>query len=424
MRILVVGNGGREHALAWKLAQSPRCERLYATRPNAGLSRLAEAVDVAPGDVEAVVGFALREDIGLVVVGPEQPLVAGLVDALAAVGVRAFGPSRAAARLEGSKAHAKEVMDRAGVPTAGHGVFEAVQPALEWVRQLGGAAVVKADGLAAGKGVVLCHSEGEAEAALRGMLGEGRFGAAGERVVVEELLEGEEVSFIALCDGAHVLPLASSQDHKRLGDGDVGPNTGGMGAYSPAPILTEALAERVMREVMLPTVRTLAEAGTPFVGFLYAGLMLTAAGPRVLEFNVRMGDPEAQPLMMRLDADLVELLEAALDGRLDEVPCGWHAGAATCVVMAAAGYPSSPRKGDPIVGLDAAARVAGTEVFHAATREARGEVVTAGGRVLGVTARGRDIAEATARAYEAVDHIRWPGMQHRRDIGWRALMAP
>ncbi|MGM0577538.1 MAG: phosphoribosylamine--glycine ligase [Myxococcota bacterium] len=422
MRILVVGNGGREHALGWALSRSPRCETLYATRPNAGLATLATAVDVAPDDVDGVVDLARRERIDLVVVGPEKPLTLGLVDALEEAGVRAWGPRRAAARLEGSKAFAKEVMDRAGVPTARYEVFDAVGPAKEWVHAFDRPVAVKADGLAAGKGVILCRSVQEAERALDHVLVQGAFGQAGGRVVVEELLEGEEASFIALCDGEHVVLLASSQDHKRIGEGDTGPNTGGMGAYSPAPVVDEALERQVMEHVMEPTVRAMAQAGTPFVGFLYAGLMITADGPRVLEFNVRLGDPETQPLMSRLRSDLVDLLEAGLDGRLDEASLDWDPRAALCVVLASEGYPLSSRKGDLIEGLDGAAGVPDTVVFHAGTKRADdGTVRTNGGRVLGVTALGDTVAAAAERAYEAVDHISWPGLQVRRDIGWRAI---
>lgn len=420
MKVLVVGNGGREHALAWRLSQSPSCTTLYATRPNAGLAQIAHEVDIAPDDVDALVAFAKSEGIGLTVVGPEKPLTEGIVDAFEANGLLAWGPRQAAAELEGSKAFAKSMMSEAGIKTAAYGVFEDLAEAKDWVRAFGRPVAVKADGLAAGKGVVLCDDVSEAEAALDGMLAGGAFGNAGRTVVVEELLYGEEFSFIALCDGTNVLPLASSQDHKRIGEGDTGPNTGGMGAYSPAPVVTAEVEERVMREVMEPAVRAMAGAGKPFIGFLYAGIMLTDDGPYVLEFNVRLGDPETQPLMVRLKSDLVEVLLAGIDRRLDEVELEWDSRPALCVVMASAGYPMGSQKGDKIDGLALVSEDA--YVFHAGTaRGADNDVVTAGGRVLGVTALGDDLADAAQRAYARVDAISWPGEQHRRDIGWRAL---
>jgi phosphoribosylamine--glycine ligase len=421
MKVLIVGQGGREHALAYRLAGSPQAPTLYATRPNAGLASLAAPVDRAPEDIDGLVAFAGKEGIDLTVVGPELPLTLGLVDRFQAAGLRAFGPSRAAAQLEGSKAYAKTLMLEAGVPTATHGVFRDVASALAWARRLGRPVVVKADGLAAGKGVVLAATLAETEAALREMLEGHRFGAAGAHVVVEELLVGEEVSFIALCDGEHALPLASSQDHKRVGDGDTGPNTGGMGAYSPVPLLDEARTGQVMREVIEPTLRAMRQRGTPFVGFLYAGLMWTAEGPRVLEFNVRLGDPEAQPLMLRLESDLVTALEGALDGRLHQVELRWQQASALTVVMAAQGYPETPRKGDPITGLAEAAGVPGVVVFQAGTRQDGELVRTDGGRVLGVSALGADLREARSRAYQAAGLITWPGCHYRKDIGWRAL---
>lgn len=422
MKILVVGNGGREHALAWRLAQSPARPTVFATRPNAGLSSVAETVDLAPDDVEGLLQWAREASIDLTVVGPELPLTLGIVDRFQEAGLAIWGPSRAAARLEGSKAFAKEMMAKAGVPTAEAGVFTDVEDALGWVRAFGKPVVVKADGLAAGKGVIICDTEADAEAALREMLEAGAFGSAGSRVVVEERMSGEEASFIALCDGEHVLPLASSQDHKRIGEGDTGPNTGGMGAYSPAPVVTPELERQITDEVMKPMLRVMAEAGAPFVGFLYAGLMMTNDGPRVLEFNVRMGDPETQPLMMRFDSDLIEVLQTGLAGRLDEVSLRWNPRSALCVVLASAGYPASARKGDRIQGLDRAATHEEAVVFHAGTRVADPDgVETAGGRVLGVTALGADLQEAAHRAYAAVDEIQWDGMQLRRDIGWRSL---
>jgi phosphoribosylamine--glycine ligase len=419
MKVLVVGNGGREHALAWRLSQSPSCTALYATRPNAGLAALAEAVDIAPDDVDGLVAFARAEQIGLTVVGPEKPLTMGIVDAFEANGLHAWGPREAAARLEGSKAFAKEVMEDAGIPTAAYGVFTQAAEARRWVREFDRPVAVKADGLAAGKGVVLCETILEAEAAIDEMLDGGAFGEAGRVVVVEELLRGEEVSFIALCDGTHVVPLASSQDHKRIGEGDTGLNTGGMGAYSPAAAATAEVEAQIMELVMRPAVRVMADAGIPFIGFLYAGLMLTADGPYVLEFNVRLGDPETQPLMARLKSDLVEVLLAGIDRRLDEVVLDWDPRPALCVVMASEGYPVSSSKGDVIDGLGG--QHDDVTVFHAGTRRDGTDVVTAGGRVLGVTALGDTLAEAAGKAYARVDTISWRGEQHRRDIGWRAL---
>jgi phosphoribosylamine---glycine ligase len=420
MKVLVVGHGGREHALGWRLAQSPQCTALYATRPNAGLAEIAHSVDIAADDVEGLVKFARAEGIGLTVIGPERPLTLGIVDSFEANGLLAWGPREAAAQLEGSKAFAKVMMDDAGIPTAAYDVFKDLAKAKAWVRDFARPVAVKADGLAAGKGVVLCDTVEEAEAALEEMLAGGAFGGAGRTVVIEELLYGEELSFIALCDGTNVLPLASSQDHKRIGDGDTGPNTGGMGAYSPAPVATPEVEALVMAQVMEPAVRAMADAGIPFIGFLYAGIMMTDSGPYVLEFNVRLGDPETQPLMARMKSDLVEVLLAGIDRRLDEITLEWDPRSALCVVMASAGYPMTSSKGDPIHGLDAAGEDA--VVFHAGTaRNDTGDVVTAGGRVLGVTALGDTLADAATRAYARVDSIAWEGEQHRRDIGWRAL---
>ncbi len=421
MKVLLVGNGGREHALAWRIAQSPAAPTLYATRPNAGLAKIAKAVDLGVEQIDELVAWAGAEQIDLTVVGPELPLTLGIVDRFQRAGLAVWGPSQAAARLEGSKAFAKDVMTRAGVPTAAYGAFSDVEEAKGWVRSFGKPVVVKADGLAAGKGVILCYTPEEAEAALDSMLTEGAFGDAGARVVVEELLIGEEASYIALCDGVHVLPLASSQDHKRVGEGDTGPNTGGMGAYSPAPVVDAALERQIIDEVMYPILRTMAEMGAPFVGFLYAGIMVTESGPKVLEFNVRMGDPETQPLMMRLKSDLVAVLQDGLAGRLDEVSLEWDPRSALTVVMCSEGYPASARKGDVIEGLEEAATVEGSHVFVAGAQLDNESVVTSGGRVLGVTALGEDLKGAAGRAYEAVSHITWPGAHYRSDIGWRAL---
>jgi len=422
MKVLIIGGGGREHALAWKVAQSSRVSEVLVAPGNAGTAAEPKCRNVATSaeDVAGLVALARNEDVGLTIVGPEAPLVAGVVDAFAAAGLRCFGPRRAAARLEGSKSFTKEFLARHGIPTAGYARFTRQDFDPGFVRERRAPIVVKADGLAAGKGVVIAASADEAVAAIERMFA-GAFGAAGEAVVVEEFLEGEEASFIVMVDGEHVLPLATSQDHKRLGDGDTGPNTGGMGAYSPAPVVTDAMHERIMREVIWPTVRGLAAEGTPYTGFLYAGLMIAADGtPNVLEFNCRFGDPETQPIMARLRSDLVGLCEAALDGRLDEVQAEWDPRAAVGVVLAAAGYPEAVRKGDVIDGLDAAAALPG-KVFHAGTRPADGRALTAGGRVLCAVGLGDSVRSAQAQAYALAGAIHWPGMQYRRDIGWRAI---
>ena len=422
MKVLIIGGGGREHALAWKVAQSSRVSEVLVAPGNAGTATEPKCRNVATAaeDVAGLVALARDEDVGLTIVGPEAPLVAGVVDAFAAAGLRCFGPRRAAARLEGSKSFTKEFLARHGIPTAGYARFTRQDFDPAFVRGRRPPIVVKADGLAAGKGVVIAASADEAVAAIERMFA-GAFGAAGEAVVVEEFLEGEEASFIVMVDGEHVLPLATSQDHKRLGDGDTGPNTGGMGAYSPAPVVTDAMHERIMREVIWPTVRGLAAEGTPYTGFLYAGLMIAADGtPNVLEFNCRFGDPETQPIMARLRSDLVGLCEAALDGRLDEVRAEWDPRAAVGVVLAAAGYPEAVRKGDVIDGLDAAAALPG-KVFHAGTQPADGRALTAGGRVLCAVGLGDSVRSAQAQAYALAGAIHWPGMQYRRDIGWRAI---
>jgi len=422
MRVLVIGGGGREHALAWKLAQSPRVTQVYVAPGNAGTAlepRMRNAA-IAADDVAGLVSFAREERIDLTIVGPEGPLVQGVVDAFAAGGLRCFGPVKAAAQLEGSKAYTKEFLARHGIPTAAYATFTRANFDPAWVRAQRAPLVVKADGLAAGKGVVICDTGAEAVATAQAMFA-GRFGPAGDRVVVEEFLEGEEASFIAMVDGSHVLPLATSQDHKRLGDGDLGPNTGGMGAYSPAPVVTPAIHERVMREVMWPTVRGLAAEGTPYVGFLYAGLMIAADGtPKVLEFNCRFGDPETQPIMLRLQSDLTVLVEAALDGKLAGAVIDWDPRAAVGVVLAAAGYPDTARTGDAIHGLEAAAKLPG-KVFHAGTARRDNEVVTSGGRVLCAVGLGDDVRAAQADAYALVSALHFEGMQFRRDIAFRAI---
>jgi phosphoribosylamine--glycine ligase len=422
VKVLVIGGGGREHALAWKIAQSPRVAEVLVAPGNAGTALEARCRNaaVAATDIAGLVALARREGVTLTVVGPEAPLVAGVVDAFAAAGLACFGPSKLAARLEGSKQFAKEFLVRHRIPTARYAAFTRDTFDAAAVRAQRPPIVVKADGLAAGKGVVIAESADEAVCAVEDMFA-GAFGDAGRSVVVEEFLEGEEASFIVMADGAHVLPLATSQDHKRLLDGDRGPNTGGMGAYSPAPVVTPALHECVMREVIEPTLAGLAAEGMPYTGFLYAGLMIAPDGtPNVLEFNCRFGDPETQPILSRLSSDLVTLIEAALAGRLDRVRAEWDPRAALGVVLAAHGYPDDPRTGDAIAGLDAAAALPG-KVFHAATRAADGGVVTAGGRVLCAVGLGDGVAAAQRAAYALVDRIRWNGMQCRRDIGWRAI---
>ena len=423
MKVLVIGGGGREHALAWKLAQSPRVHEVIVAPGNAGTAREPKCrnVDVAATNVAQLLQLALDEDIGLTVVGPEGPLVKGVVDVFRAAGQRIFGPTRAAAQLEGSKAFAKDFLARHRIPTAYYQVFDDMALALAHVRDVGAPIVVKADGLAAGKGVIVAMTLDEAEAAICDMLGGNAFGDAGSRVVIEEFLDGEEASFISMVDGEHALPMATSQDHKRVGDGDTGPNTGGMGAYSPAPVVTPEVHARVMREVVEPTVRGMIEDGIPFTGFLYAGLMIDAAGaPKVIEFNVRFGDPETQPVMMRLRSDLTVLLDHAIAGTLDDAVVDWDPRPALGVVMAAGNYPGTPRGGDVIHGLDTVLP-GDAKVFHAGTMLDDGRVLTSGGRVLCATALGSSVAAAQRLAYQAVDAIHWDGEFHRHDIGWRAI---
>ncbi len=421
MKVLVVGGGGREHALVWKIAQSPKVTQVFAAPGNAGTAGLAENVPIGAEEVDRLAEFAAREGIGLTVVGPEAPLVLGIVDRFRERGLRVFGPSAAAAQLEGSKAFSKAVMDRCGVPTAAYREFTEAAAAKEYIRAVGAPVVVKADGLAAGKGVIVARSEEEALAAVDQILVQRAFGDAGSRLVVEEFLEGEEASFLAFCDGQHVLSMASSQDHKPVFDGDRGPNTGGMGAYSPAPVLTPELFAEAERTVMRPVVEGMARQGIPYVGILYAGLMIRDGRIKVLEFNCRFGDPECQPILMRLKGDLVPVLEACIDGTLDRVQLEWDPRATVCVVMASEGYPGSYPKGVEIAGLQEAAGLPDTMVFHAGTRREGGRVVTSGGRVLGVTGLGDGVADAIGKAYAAVDVIRWPGAHYRTDIGRKAL---
>jgi phosphoribosylamine---glycine ligase len=423
MKVLVIGSGGREHALAWKLAQSPRVSEVLVAPGNAGTATEDRCRNVAvqASDIDGLVALVRAEGVGVTVVGPEGPLVAGVVDRFRSEGLRIFGPTAAAAQLEGSKAFAKDFLARHGIPTAYYSVHTEVEAALAYVRQKGAPIVVKADGLAAGKGVIVAMTLQEAEDAVRDMLSGNAFGSAGSRVVIEEFLDGEEASFISMVDGRTALPMATSQDHKRVGDGDTGPNTGGMGAYSPAPVVTPEVHARVMREVVEPTVRGMAADGVPFTGFLYAGLMIDAQGaPKVIEFNVRFGDPETQPVMMRLQTDLLDLVEAAIDGRLEGVDAQWDPRPSLGVVMAAEGYPGTPRLGDAINTWDVP-DVDGTKVFHAGTRMQGAHAVTAGGRVLCVCALGATVAEAQRLAYAEIAGIAWPGEFHRHDIGWRAI---
>jgi phosphoribosylamine--glycine ligase len=421
MRILVVGGGGREHALCWAIAASPLCDKLYCAPGNAGIAAVAECVAVAAEDVPGLVAFAKAARIDFVVVGPEAPLVAGLVDVLAAAGIKAFGPTRAAARLEGSKGFMKDFFARHGIPTAAYGRFRDAAAAKAFIAAKGAPIVVKTDGLAAGKGVTVCATVAEANDAVDAMMTAKTFGSAGDEIVVEEFLAGEEASFFALVDGTHALPLAAAQDHKAVGDGDTGPNTGGMGAYSPTPAVDAALQRRIMDEIILPTVRGMAAEGAPFKGVLFAGLMITTAGPKTLEFNVRFGDPECEVLMARLTSDILPALIAAADGQLGQFDLRWSDAAAVVVVMAARGYPGAYAKNTVIRGLDAAAAVDGVTVFHAGTAARDGMVLATGGRVLAITARGRTVTEAQARAYRAVDAIAWPEGFCRRDIAWRAV---
>ena len=420
MNVLVIGSGGREHALAWKLAASPLLTTLYCAPGNAGIADVAACVALDPMDQNGVIAFCRDKDIGFVVIGPEAPLVTGLGDALAAAQIKYFGPSRAAARLEGSKGFTKDLCRENNIPTAAYGRFAEAASARAYLAQCKLPIVVKADGLAAGKGVVIATNRGEAEDALAACFG-GAFGAAGAEVVIEEFLEGEEASFFALCDGTHVLALASAQDHKRAGDGDTGPNTGGMGAYSPAPVMTADLSERTMREIIRPTVAAMAKRGTPFRGVLFAGLMITREGPKLIEYNVRFGDPETEVLMPRLKSDLLPALLATADGVLDHIDLRWRDEAALAVVMAANGYPGPPEKGSEIRNLAAAAECEGIEIFHAGTKRDGSRILADGGRVLAVTALAQSVKEAQARAYGAISKIDWPGGFCRKDIGWRAI---
>jgi phosphoribosylamine---glycine ligase len=421
MKVLVVGSGGREHALAWAIAKSPKCKKLYCAPGNGGIAQVAECVDIAADDIDAILEFTEDESIDFVVIGPEGPLVLGLADRLAEAGIKAFGPSASAAMIEGSKGMMKDLCAKYDIPTAEYARFDECDAAKEYIRANGAPIVVKADGLAAGKGVILCRNENEAYAAIDHMMIEDIFGDAGAEVVIEEMMDGEEASFFALVDGEHALALVGAQDHKAVLDGDEGPNTGGMGAYTPASVLDAAMTKTVMETIIEPTIKGLAAEGTPFQGVLFAGLMITESGPKLIEYNCRFGDPECQTLMMRLKSDALELLLAAAEGTLDKIKPQWHKDAVLSVVMATEGYPGVYEKGSKINGLDAAEAIKGVTVFHAGTKRDGDHLLAVGGRVLNITAMAPSVAEAQKKAYEAVDKIDWPEGFCRRDIGWRAI---
>jgi phosphoribosylamine--glycine ligase len=418
MNILLIGSGGREHALAWAISASPLCDKLFCAPGNPGIAQVARIAGLEVTDHRAVIAFCNAESIGLVVVGPEAPLVAGLADDLLSVGIKVFGPSKFAAQLEGSKGFTKDICAKYDIPTAAYSRFKDKSPALAYLEAHGAPIVIKADGLAAGKGVTVAMTMDEARTAVEDIF-TGKFGGA--ECVIEEFLEGEEASFFVLTDGIHSLPLATAQDHKRLGEGDTGPNTGGMGAYSPAPCMTQALCDEALETIVKPTIRALSDMGHPYAGVLYAGLILTRDGPKLIEYNARFGDPECQVLMLRLEDDLVKLLLACCDGTLDKTSAGWLDDVALTVVMCARGYPGDALKGTEIRGLEGAAAMEGVEIFHAGTSSRNGAIVASGGRVLNVVARGRTVSEAQSRAYAAVDRIDWPEGFCRRDIGWRAI---
>lgn len=420
MKVLLIGSGGREHALAWKLSASPLLSKLYCAPGNPGIAEFAELIDLNVDDHAAVIAFAKDHAIDLVIVGPEAPLVAGLADDLRANNIKVFGPSKTAAQLEGSKGFTKDLCAQFDIPTGAYGRFNNAPKAKAYIRQQGAPIVVKADGLAAGKGVVVAMTVAEALDAVDACF-EGAFGSAGAEVVVEEYLDGEEASFFCICDGKTALALGSAQDHKRVGDGDTGVNTGGMGAYAPAPVMTPELVERTMRELIEPTMRGMEEIGAPFSGVLFAGLMITKDGPKLIEYNTRFGDPECQVLMMRLESDLLELIKAAVDGKLDEVAIEWKDNPALTVVMAAEGYPTNVRKGSSIRGLEKFDGIEGAKIFHAGTAEKNGELIANGGRVLNITAIADTVAQAQSKAYEIVKQIDWPEGFYRKDIGWRAV---
>ena len=423
MKILVIGGGGREHALVWKISQSPKIKKIYCAPGSAAIGEFAELVAIGPEQIDRLADFAAKEKIDLTVVGPELPLTLGITDLFEERGLRIFGPNREAAQLEGSKAFAKEILRDNGIPTAAFGTFTDAALAKHFIAEQKTPIVVKADGLAAGKGVLICATRAEADAAVDGILLGKAFGPAGEKVVIEEFLDGEEASFMVLTDGDHILPLASSQDHKRVFDNDEGPNTGGMGAYSPAPVVTPEVHRRILHEILAPLLAGLRKKNIRYRGVIYVGLMITQDGPTVLEFNARFGDPECQPIMMRLQSDLVELMEAAIDGRLNEAQARWHDDAAVCVVLAAAGYPGAYDKGKEILGLERLRDWSNGFVFHAGTTKDKGRWLTSGGRVLGVTAQGKSVADAVREVYRAVREISWNGMHYRKDIARRALAS-
>ena len=420
MKILIIGGGGREHALAWKIAQSPKVTALFCAPGNPGTKPIATNIDLPADDLDGLLAFALEESVDLTVVGPEQPLVLGLADRFQEKGLKVFGPSAKAAQLEGSKAFSKDLMRKYSIPTAAYAAFENADEARTYLKGKG-PQVVKADGLAAGKGVFVCANEAEAVEAINQIMNDKIFGESGSRIIIEERLEGQEVSLLAFTDGTTVLPMEAAQDHKAVFDGDTGPNTGGMGAYSPAPIFTPALKQQVIDQIMIPAVNGMRADGIPYQGVLYAGLMITPDGPKTLEFNARFGDPETQPLMMRMQSDIVPIMEACADGTLDSCSLEWKPDTAVCVVMASEGYPGSYEKGRPIRGLDQADALPGVTVFHAGTKQSGDEVVTSGGRVLGVTALGGNVEQAIEKAYQAVGKIQWQGVQFRKDIGRKAL---
>lgn len=421
MKVLVIGSGGREHALVWKISQSPMVDKIYCAPGNAGIAQLAECVAIKAEDLDGLLDFALQNEIGLTVVGPEVPLTMGIVDKFQEKGLKIFGPSGRAAEIEGSKTFAKDLMAKYGIPTAKYGAFTDAEEAKAFLAEVGLPCVVKADGLAAGKGVLICETKEEAETAVDDILVDNKFGNAGSRVVVEEFLTGQEVSMLAFSDGKTIVPMVSSQDHKRIWDGDKGLNTGGMGAYSPAPVYTPDVHEIVVPQVLEATIKAMEQEGRPFAGILYAGLMLTADGPKVLEFNARFGDPETQAVLPRLKSDLVEIFLAIIDGRLNEMNIEWYEEAAVCVVMASGGYPETSDKGRVITGMKEAEET-GTIVFHAGTKETDGNIVTNGGRVLAISALGKDIAEAIANAYKGVEKVKFENMQYRTDIGKKAFL--
>ncbi len=422
MKVLVIGSGGREHTLVWKIHQSPKVSKVYCAPGNAGTLSMAENVDIRADDINALVGFAESEGIDLTVVGPELPLTHGIVDEFEKKGLRIFGPNKKAAELEGSKGFTKDLLKKYDIPTASYSIFDSAGDAKRYIKEIGMPIVVKADGLAAGKGVIVCHEEKEAIKAIDSIMVEKVFGDAGDRVVIEEFLEGEEASFMVFTDGKSVLPMLSSQDHKAIYDGDKGPNTGGMGVYTPAPVITPDIFSEIMDGIIMPTIEGMAAEGRPYRGVLYAGLMIAKGSPMLLEFNVRFGDPETQPILIRMESDIIPIIEAVIEGNIDKIDIKWREESSVCVVMVSKGYPGSYQKGKGIEGLEDAERMEGVEIFHAGTRLNQGNLVTDGGRVLGVTALGIDIKEAIRKAYEAVSMIHWEGVYYRRDIGRKALL--